>query len=54
MRLKEDSRTVVERLVASAEEQAAVVELMEPAERLVGDAPLSTPPVSQILIIIDD
>ena len=52
MRTQESSRTIGQHLVASVEEQAAVAELMEPSERLVGDAPLYEPPVSQLGILI--
>jgi hypothetical protein len=52
MRLQEDTHTTARELATLPEEQAAVAELMEPSERLVGDAPLYTPPASQLLIIL--
>jgi hypothetical protein len=52
MRLQEDTHTTARELATLPEEQAAVAELMEPSERLVGDAPLYTPPASQLLLIL--
>lgn len=53
MHLKEDTQTSLRELVASPEEQAAVMELMEPAERLVGDAPLYAPPAAAQLLLLN-
>lgn len=43
--------TIVKPL-ASAEEQAAMADLMEPAQRLVADAPLYEPPAQMTLVLI--
>lgn len=52
MHLEEAQTTSVRELVALPEEQAAVAELMEPSERLVGDAPLYAPPAAAQLLLL--
>lgn len=52
MELTETTHTVGTGLVASGQEQAAVVELMEPSERLVADPPLYSPPTSALVLAL--
>jgi hypothetical protein len=54
MELAETTHMVGAGLVASAQEQAVVAELMEPSERLVGDPPLCEPRADpgQMLLLV--
>ncbi|MDQ3762798.1 MAG: hypothetical protein M3460_14430 [Actinomycetota bacterium] len=53
MQVGQVTSAVDRRLVASAQEQAAVAELMEPSESLVGRPPLYLPqPVGELLEVL--